>query len=57
MPGYLTRDEAGRDIAGMDHRMMRPLLYLPGEGDLYNEIALIAAVTLATFMDPANMGN
>ncbi len=57
VPGYVIRDEAGNAIAGMDYRVMRPLLYLPAEDHPDREAALVAAVTLATFFDPANMGN
>jgi len=55
VPGYVIRTVDGEEIGGMDYRMMRPLLYLPHEGEPHREIALITAVALATFMDPANM--
>ena len=51
--GYVIRHE-GRDIAGMDYRMFQPMLWLPAEGDPHREAALVAAMSLALFMDPAN---
>lgn len=56
VPGYVIRSD-GREIAGMDYGVMRPTVYLPPEGDPEREIALIAAIVLATFFDPANMNN
>lgn len=57
VPGYVIRSLDGEDIAGMDYRVMRPMLYLPAEGDPDREIALLTALVLATFTDPANSGN
>lgn len=57
VPGYVIRSLNGADIAGMDYRVMRPMFYLPAEGDPDREIALLTALILATFIDPANSGN
>ncbi|MHA6287934.1 hypothetical protein [Maricaulis sp. CAU 1757] len=54
VPGYIIRDGV-HEIAGMDYRMMAPEFMLPPEGDPNREPALIAALILATFMDPADV--
>ena len=54
VPGYAI--SSGQDVvAGMDYRVLRPLIYLPPEGDDDREAAFLAALILALFMDPANM--
>ena len=56
VPGYVIRAD-GRDVGGMDYGVMRSTLYLPPDGDPQRESVLLAALILATFMDPANTGN
>tara|TARA_R110002096_G_scaffold76043_3_gene179673 strand:- start:1138 stop:1824 length:687 start_codon:yes stop_codon:yes gene_type:complete len=57
VPGYVIRTLNGEDIAGMDYRTFRSVFYLPPEGDPEREAAFLAALILATFMDPANTGS
>lgn len=54
VPGYVIRDENGIAIAGMDYQRAQPLLYLPPVGSADREAALIAALSVGFFMDPAN---
>lgn len=56
VPGYVIRD-GEYEIGGMDYRVMRPLFFLPPEGDPKREIVLLTALILATFTDSANSGN
>ncbi|MBV5258138.1 hypothetical protein FLX56_06870 [Synechococcus moorigangaii CMS01] len=57
VPGYILTTPDGRDIGGMDYRIMRPLLYIPPEGDEDRQIAVVTALILSMFMDPANSNN
>lgn len=52
--GYVLRDAAGAEIGTMEYGMMAPTLVLPGDGSPDQEAALLAALALAFFMDPAN---
>lgn len=54
VPGYVIRDESGTVIAGMDYQRAQPLLYLPPVGSEDREAALVAALSVGFFMDPAN---
>lgn len=53
VPGYVI-SHRGVEIAGMDYGVMRPKLYLPAVGSPHREAALVASLSLAFFMDPAN---
>jgi len=57
VPGYILKTPGGRDVGGMDYRMLRPMLYLPHDGEEDRQIAFVAALILALFLDPANNNN
>lgn len=57
VPGYILTTPDGRDIGGMDYRIMRPMLYIPQDGDEDRQIAVVTALILSMFMDPANSNN
>lgn len=57
VPGYMIRTVNGEPVGGMDYRAMRPLLHVPHAGDENRQTAMLAALILAMFMDPANTSN
>lgn len=57
VPGYMIKTVNGEPVGGMDYRAIRPMLYVPHADHEDRQVALIAALILAMFIDPANTSN